>query len=161
MPVFPMGLDRPLGSSTTDVFVTPAGPKKRLPPSLTLPLLNPLHAAHHPTANANSPSRTRTYDLAVNSRSLYQLSYRGIIPKKAKSSSSLTRGLHSIIVEEPNDFNNFVKISLPVPIGKLRQRWTCDESSGKLPRLRILRQPSLLPPERFGKPFGADAEAEP
>ena len=25
----------------------------------------------------NSPSRTRTYDLAVNSRSLYQLSYRG------------------------------------------------------------------------------------
>ena len=26
----------------------------------------------------NSPSRTRTYDLAVNSRSLYQLSYRGI-----------------------------------------------------------------------------------
>ncbi len=26
----------------------------------------------------NSPSRTRTYNLAVNSRSLYQLSYRGI-----------------------------------------------------------------------------------
>ena len=26
---------------------------------------------------ANSPSRTRTYNLAVNSRSLYQLSYRG------------------------------------------------------------------------------------
>ena len=25
----------------------------------------------------NSPSRTRTYNLAVNSRSLYQLSYRG------------------------------------------------------------------------------------
>ncbi len=26
----------------------------------------------------NSPSRARTYNLAVNSRSLYQLSYRGI-----------------------------------------------------------------------------------
>ncbi len=26
----------------------------------------------------NSPSRIRTYDLAVNSRSLYQLSYRGL-----------------------------------------------------------------------------------
>ena len=26
----------------------------------------------------NSPSRIRTYDLAVNSRSLYRLSYRGI-----------------------------------------------------------------------------------
>ena len=29
----------------------------------------------------NSPSRARTYDLAVNSRSLYLLSYRGIHPK--------------------------------------------------------------------------------
>ena len=29
----------------------------------------------------NSPSRVRTYDLAVNSRPLYQLSYRGIAAK--------------------------------------------------------------------------------
>lgn len=27
---------------------------------------------------SSSPSRARTYDLAVNSRSLYQLSYRGL-----------------------------------------------------------------------------------
>jgi hypothetical protein len=27
----------------------------------------------------SSPSRARTYDLAVNSRSLYQLSYRGML----------------------------------------------------------------------------------
>ena len=30
----------------------------------------------------NSPSRTRTYDLAVNSRSLYQLSYRGSVSRQ-------------------------------------------------------------------------------
>lgn len=29
--------------------------------------------------NFNSPSRARTYNLAVNSRSLYQLSYRGML----------------------------------------------------------------------------------
>ena len=28
---------------------------------------------------SSSPSRARTYDLAVNSRSLYQLSYRGLV----------------------------------------------------------------------------------
>ena len=32
----------------------------------------------------NSPSRTRTYNLAVNSRSLYQLSYRGIPMNRGK-----------------------------------------------------------------------------
>ena len=35
--------------------------------------LDYIYAKHH-----NSPSRTRTYNLAVNSRSLYRLSYRGI-----------------------------------------------------------------------------------
>ena len=34
---------------------------------------------HHPNrSQGGSPSRTRTYDLAVNSRALYQLSYRGL-----------------------------------------------------------------------------------
>ncbi len=32
------------------------------------------------TGPAGSPGRTRTYDQAVNSRPLYQLSYRGIEP---------------------------------------------------------------------------------
>ncbi len=32
----------------------------------------------------NSPSRTRTYNLAVNSRSLYRLSYRGILPLRRR-----------------------------------------------------------------------------
>lgn len=35
----------------------------------------------------NSPSRARTYNLAVNSRSLYQLSYRGI-PMSHKTGTS-------------------------------------------------------------------------
>jgi hypothetical protein len=33
--------------------------------------------AHSARLTTNSPSRTRTYNLAVNSRSLYRLSYRG------------------------------------------------------------------------------------
>jgi hypothetical protein len=37
----------------------------------------------------NSPSRARTCDLAVNSRSLYQLSYRGIHPKSKAAKHTL------------------------------------------------------------------------
>jgi len=55
------------------------------------------------------------------------LSYRGIAQKKTRPSSTHTRGLGGIIVEGSKEFNNFVKISLPVPIGKLRQRWTGNE----------------------------------
>ncbi len=58
----------------------------------------------------NSPSRARTYNLAVNSRSLYQLSYRGITPKsKALESKPEAR---FIIVGDSTDFNHFVKIYL-------------------------------------------------
>ena len=64
----------------------------------------------------NSPSRARTYDLAVNSRSLYRLSYRGI-PTRALQQR---RGLVQIIVHQRMDFNNFVKISPGWPIGQPR-----------------------------------------
>ncbi len=37
-------------------------------------------SAGFPDTLFNSPSRTRTYDNAVNSRALYQLSYRGLFP---------------------------------------------------------------------------------
>ncbi len=39
----------------------------------------------------NSPSRTRTYDLAVNSRSLYQLSYRGLYFDSAKTGPQFSK----------------------------------------------------------------------
>ena len=43
----------------------------------------------------NSPSRARTYDLAVNSRPLYQLSYRGIHPK-ARLAKHMLRAFDSM-----------------------------------------------------------------
>ena len=52
----------------------------------------------------NSPSRTRTYNLAVNSRSLYQLSYRGIAIKngvfysKNRLSSKSFQGIIQIFI---------------------------------------------------------------
>ena len=39
----------------------------------------------------NSPSRVRTYDLAVNSRSLYRLSYRGIPIQQHRPASCAVR----------------------------------------------------------------------
>ena len=41
--------------------------------------MGPKRSGRHGLPLKNSPSRTRTYDSAVNSRVLYRLSYRGII----------------------------------------------------------------------------------
>ena len=40
-----------------------------------------------------SPSRTRTYDLAINSRALYQLSYRGTVRRQREAAYSKTNPL--------------------------------------------------------------------
>gem|GEM_PF-6320257 len=44
-----------------------------------------------PSSSSNSPSRTRTYNLAVNSRSLYRLSYRGIADRRRTDLRAATR----------------------------------------------------------------------
>jgi hypothetical protein len=54
-----------------------------------------------------SPSRARTCDLAVNSRSLYLLSYRGIAPLRHQDAL----GSGAIIGDSLPDFNKFIKIS--------------------------------------------------
>jgi hypothetical protein len=53
----------------------------------------------------NSPSRARTCDLAVNSRSLYQLSYRGIRPKSEAAK-------HRLAVTTAVSVKNQISISL-------------------------------------------------
>ena|GEM_PF-3849021 len=60
-----------------------------------------------------SPSRTRTYNLAVNSRSLYQLSYRGIPTNRHKSGSQTLKAvLVQISFRHYPNFNSFVKMYL-------------------------------------------------
>ena len=41
--------------------------------------MGPKRSGRHGLPLKNSPSRTRTYDSAVNSRVLYRLSYRGLL----------------------------------------------------------------------------------
>ncbi len=96
------------------------------------------------TLSRNSPSRARTYDLAVNSRSLYLLSYRGKKPKSTAGGSEPAAA--SIIVKTPTDFKHFVKIYRVVPIERLCLCWTsgarCDKVHSLPPWCRAVRQRS-------------------
>ena len=56
--------------------------------------------------DGSSPSRTRTYNLAVNSRSLYRLSYRGIYPSN-EHHRDCTRCSAAIIVGDTLHYNRF------------------------------------------------------
>ena len=89
----------------------------------------------------NSPSRARTYDLAVNSRSLYLLSYRGTYP--SKDIIGTAPDAPAIIVEDmihTTDFGNFVKIYLRRSIEKkLGPCWTCATPPITLLGLCLLR----------------------
>jgi hypothetical protein len=61
----------------------------------------------------NSPSRTRTYNLAVNSRSLYQLSYRGNCTNWPRPISQTLKAIHvQISFRHYPNFNKFVKMHL-------------------------------------------------
>ena len=71
----------------------------------------------------SSPGRTRTYDKAVNSRSLYQLSYRGIIPFAFIAGCGGEAGSEKVIVRQHSDQASFTLIlhsNRPVR-GSLRQ----------------------------------------
>ena len=48
-----------------------------------------------------SPSRTRTYDLAINSRVLYQLSYRGMSGAYSKGRRGLPTPLARFVARSP------------------------------------------------------------
>jgi hypothetical protein len=96
------------------------------------------------TPSLNSPSRARTYDLAVNSRSLYLLSYRGTKPKSTANGDEPATA--SIIGKTPTDFKHFVKIYHRVPIEKRCLCWTswsgCDRVHALPVLCRAVRQKS-------------------
>ena len=111
---------RLLGLRITSGGCASAIAKGNSPESRADPARRPTTLSHElqRSLSPNSPSRARTCDLAVNSRSLYQLSYRGIHPK-AKVTKRVLDNLDRSIGKEP-DSNYFVKIYLGLPIQKNR-----------------------------------------
>ena len=112
---------RLLGLRITSGGCASAIAKGNSPESRADPARRPTTLSHElqRSLSPNSPSRARTCDLAVNSRSLYQLSYRGIRPK-AKVTKRVLDNLDRSIGKEP-DSNYFVKIYLGLPIQKNRR----------------------------------------
>jgi hypothetical protein len=77
----------------------------------------------------NSPSRIRTYDLAVNSRSLYRLSYRG------------TRGSDSCESERPRTLYCRDSRCLCQADSSKTLAWSCDTIAKK--KVRVLAKPPV------------------
>jgi hypothetical protein len=95
--------------------------------------------AHH---RFNSPSRARTCDLAVNSRSLYQLSYRGIYPKAGPSCALRTSVIVSVKVNQIS--TTLSRFIWGCRYRKTSQRWTETGPGIKLGGLRILCRVSFI-----------------
>jgi hypothetical protein len=92
---------------------------------------------------SGSPSRTRTYDLLINSQPLYQLSYRGPLAQQANYSRTVT----ILQVVEPRGDMSYATFGRPLQIVRLNadlrsaatgRATRCRPSVGRYIRFRVM-----------------------